>query len=146
MSKKVLTHLEISRYADVVGHMTRGIFSKTENADLKAAGFYLVTDNKTGRVVFRFYVAPNQRRNTGANRTIMRITKREHVPSAMVALLDSATFYFVAHDKIKNLFGLPNFSDSLFESAIQLKFGAGENYTDWNRALNDMYEFEFQPY
>lgn len=144
--KKQLTHLDICRYADAVGHMTRGVFQKEEGADLKAPGFHLVVDNKTGRVVFRFYVAPNQRRKTGANRTILRITRREHEPSAMVALLDSATFYFVPHDRIKNLFGLHDHHDSMFESAIQLKFGDGENYTEYNRILNDMYEFEFQPY
>ncbi|AGJ71680.1 nuclear desruption protein [Escherichia phage Lw1] len=126
--------------------MKRGEFTKFEGVDLKEHGFYLVVDDKTGKVVFRFYVAPNQRRKTGANRTLLRIKRREHEPSAMVALLDSASLYFVAHDKIKNLFGFSNLTGTIAESAIQMRFGDGENYTEYNRALNDLFDFEFQPY
>ncbi|QDH49188.1 hypothetical protein PHYNN_65 [Pantoea phage Phynn] len=146
MTKKTLNLIDIKDYSVKVGSIKRGVFEKEDTADLKAPGFYLVVDDKTGRVPFRFYVAPNQRQKQGARRTILRITRREHEPSAMVALLESASFYFVEHDKIKNLFGLHNLSGSMFESAIQLKFEASNNYSDWNRALNDMYDFEFQPY
>ena len=144
--KRILTRLDIHKYAIKIGDMKRGTFKKFEGVDLKENGFYLVVDDKTGRVVFRFYVAPNQRRKTGASRTLLRIKRREHEPSAMVAMLESASLYYVAHDKIKNLFGFPNLNGSSFESAIQMRYGAGENYTEWNRALNDIYNFEFQPY
>lgn len=145
MTKKILTLLDIKEYAVKIGDMKRGVFQATETANLKAPGFYLVVDDKTGQIPFRFYVAPNQRRNTGARRTILRITRREHEPSAMVALLDSASFYFVDHDSLKNLvYGVP--CGTKWTSAIQLKYGDGENYTEYNRILNDKYDFEFQPY
>lgn len=144
--KKMLNRSDIINYAVKIGNMKRGIFEKYEGVDLKEPGFYLIVNDKTGRVPFRFYVAPNQKRKTGATRTLARIRNREHEPSAMVGLLDSVSVYHVAHDKIKNLFGLHNLNGSLFESAIQLKFGDGENYTEYNRALYEMYEFEFQTY
>ena len=64
--KRILTRLDIHKYAIKIGDMKRGTFKKFEGVDLKENGFYLVVDDKTGRVVFRFYVAPNQRRKTGA--------------------------------------------------------------------------------
>lgn len=146
MTKRILTRLDIHRYAVKIGDMKRGDLTKFDGVDLKEHGFYLVVDDKTGKVVFRFYVAPNQRRKTGANRTLLRIKRREHEPSAMVAMLDSASLYFVAHDKIKNLFGFSNLTGTIAESAIQMRFGDGENYTEYNRALNDLFDFEFQPY
>lgn len=146
MTKRILTRYDINRFAVKIGDLNKGVFTKFEGVDLKEHGFYLVVDNKTGRVPFRFYVAPNQRRKQGASRTLRRIREREHEPSAMVALLDSAALYFVAHDKIKNLFGFQNLNGSLTESAIMMRFGDGENYTTWNRELNDIYDFEFQAY
>lgn len=76
--KRILTRLDIHKYAIKIGDMKRGTFKKFEGVDLKENGFYLVVDDKTGRVVFRFYVAPNQRRKTGASRTLLRIKRREH--------------------------------------------------------------------
>lgn len=144
--KRVLTRIDIHRYAIKIGDMKRGDFQKFDGVDLKEPGFYLIVDDKSGKVVFRFYVAPNQRRKTGASRTLLRIRNQEHEPSTLVSLLESASVYVVPHDKIKNLFGFHNFNGTLTESAIQMRFGAGENYTEWNRALNDLYDFEFQPY
>ncbi|QPI17934.1 nucleoid disruption protein [Pectobacterium phage POP12] len=144
--KRILTRSDLVQYATKIGDLSKGVFQKYEGVDLKEAGFYMVVDDSTGRAVFRFYVAPNARRKTGATRTLQRIRKKEHEPSAMVALLNKASLYIVPHDKIKNLFGLPNLNNSQFESAIQLRYDDGENYTTWNRALNDMYDFEFQIY
>lgn len=144
--KKILTRADIFKYSVKIGNMKRGVFEKFEGVDLKEPGFYLIVDDKNQQVPFRFYVAPNQRRRTGATRTLGRIRNREHEPSAMVALLESVSLYHVPHDKIKNLFGFSNLNGSTWESAIQLKFGDGENYTEYNHALNDIYDFEFQAY
>lgn len=144
--KKNLNRTDIMGYAVKIGNMKRGVFEKYEGVDLKEPGFYLVVDDKTGRVPFRFYVSPNQKNKGGAIRTLGRIRNREHQPSAMVGLLESVSLYHVAHDKIKNLFGFKNLTGSKFESAIQMKYDDGENYTAWNRELFEIYEFEFQTY
>lgn len=144
--KKTLKRTDIYKFAVKIGNMQRGVFTKFVGVDMKEPGFYFIVDDRTGLIPFRFYVAPNQRCKGGANRTLTRIRRREHQPSAMVALLDSVSVYHVAHDKIKNLFGYVNHNNAGWESAIQLRYDSGENYTEYNRVLNDMYDFEFQPY
>ncbi|WWQ13150.1 nucleoid disruption protein [Morganella phage vB_Mm5] len=150
MSKITLHYNTLFEYGKKIGKLNNGIFTNQTDHDMKSVGFYFVVartpNNTSKRALFRFYVAPNQRTGNGANRTLGRIRNSETTPASMVAQLSKAEVYYVDHASIKHLFGVKGIVNSEICGRLNLQFGDGENYTDWNRALNDIYKFEYQTY